>query len=161
MKPRVRKFSPGVESLETVVLLSTATANLHLVHKQPAVVVVAPDATATTQVKIRGVIQGTGRFTGTTLNLKGSGNLGKLGATTLNVNASILNPPSTITLNTRKGKIVLAAASDSLISGNSGSVDYTITGGTKAYANATGSGLVAATYNLKANNTVAFKLRFA
>lgn len=155
------RLRPGVESLETMVLLSTAAAPLHPVAQPAALVSVEPAAKAAPVVALRGTIKGTGTFNGTSLTLQGSGNLGKVGPVTLRAGGSLLDPPSTVTLNTRRGKLILAAVDSPSILGTNGSSRYTITGGTKAYAGATGSGLVTGTYGIRGATGFTFRVRFS
>ena len=67
---------------------------------------------------------------------------------TFKTKVNLTNPPSSVTLSTKKGNIYLQASSALVGSGATGSTTYTITGGTKTYANATGLGSVNASYSL-------------
>ncbi len=139
------RIRPVIESLESMMLLSTAVAHVHAVVQPAAHVVVAE---STPVVALHGTLKGAGKITGTSAAISGSGNLGSVGATTFKVNANLLNPPSSITLSTKKGNLYLSAASSLVGSGTSGSTTYQITGGTKAYAHATGGGSVLGSYSL-------------
>ena len=151
------RIRPVVESLESMMLLSTAVAHVQP-HVQPAAHVV--QAEATTAVALHGTLKGTGKIHGTSAAINGSGNLGKVGSASFKVNASLINPPSSITLSTRKGNLYLTSASPLVGAGDSGSTTYTITGGTKAYAHANGSGAVSGSFSLLKGNKVAVSIRF-
>lgn len=171
------RIRPAVESLESMLLLSTAAAPAHgLVKAAAHVAPIAPVATATVHaeptvhaaaatvhaeavVALRGTLKGTGKIAGTSAVVNGSGKLGAVGQTTFKLAANLLNPPTSVTLNAKKGKLFLQAASPLVGSGNTGSTTYNIVGGTKAYANATGSGSVIGTYSL-AKNKVTVTIRF-
>ena len=157
------RIRPVVESLESMMLLSTAVAHLHPL-AQPVAHIVTAEATkavAPVTVALHGTIKGTGKINGTSAALSGSGNLGSVGATTFKVNANLLNPPTSITLASKKGNLYLTSASPLVGAGTSGSTTYTITGGTKAYAHATGSGSVVGTYSLLKGNKLAVMIRFS
>ena len=149
-----------------MMLLSTAAPHAPELASKVAAHVALVEAEAVkpappvTSVNLHGAIKGTGKVSGTNLTVNGSGNLGKVGNTTLKTTFSLTNPPETITLTTGKGKIYLASSTTPLVSGTSGSTSYTITGGTKTYALATGSGTVAGTYKLSGTK-ITFTLRFA
>ena len=138
------RIRPVVESLESMMLLSTAVAEVHALAKPAAVHIV----TAEQAVTLHGTLKGSGTLSGTSATISGSGNLGSVGASTFKIKANLLSPPSSITLSTKKGNLYLSAASPLVGSGTSGSTTYTITGGTKAYAHATGAGSVVGTYTL-------------
>ncbi len=149
------RIRPVLESLESMMLLSTATVNLHAL-AMPAAHVVTAEATT---VNLQGTLHGTGKISGTSAAVTGSGNLGKVGTATFKLNANLTNPPSSVTLATKKGNIYLEASSALVGSGSTGSTTYTITGGTKTYLNATGSGSVSASYTVakgKLNLTIHF-----
>ena len=160
------RIRPVLESLESMMLLSTAMAHAHAVTQPAAHVALVQATTATvsaesTTVVLHGTIKGTGKISGTSLAVNGSGKLGQVGTATLKASGSLANPPSSLTLATKKGNLYLASSTTPLISGTSGSTTYTITGGTKLYADATGSGSASATFSLSKGNKVSFKLRFA
>lgn len=152
--PRLR---PVVESLESMMLLSTAMAEVHALAK-PAVHVVVAESTA---VALHGTIKATGKISGTSAAISGSGNLGKVGTASLKVSGSLASFPTSITLNTKKGNLYLKASSSLVGAGSSGSTTYTITGGTKAYANATGAGSVAGFYTLAKGNKLNVTIHFS
>ena len=151
------RIRPVLESLESMMLLSTAVAHVHS-PAQPAADVVSAEATKT--VTLHGTLKGTGKISGTSAALSGSGNLGAVGTASFKINASLTNPPTSITLTTKKGNLYLTAASSLVGSGTSGSTTYEITGGTKTYANATGEGSVAGSYSL-AKGKLAVTIRFS
>ena len=139
------RIRPVVESLESMMLLSTVVAELHP-HALPAAHVVTAEATTT--VDLQGTLKGSGTISKTTATVSGSGNLGKVGTTTFKTKINLASPPSNVVLSTKKGNLYLQASSALVGSGSSGSTTYEITGGTKSYAHATGAGTVAATYTL-------------
>lgn len=161
---------PVVESLESMTLLSTAVAHLHEAAKPAVHVAPAPAATpavaaeatvhAEAVVTLRGTLKGTGKLNGTSGTVSGSGNLGSVGKATFKLTASLNNLPSSVTLSTKKGNLRLQAASPLVGSGTSGSTTYTIVGGTKAYAQATGSGTAIGTFSLARGNKLAVTIRF-
>jgi len=125
---------PEVESLESMMLLSTFVhAEAHT--SRPPVVV-------SSQVTLRGTIHAKGNLTGDTLTIAGSGNLGKVGNASFNLNTSLLAPTSTATLSTRGGRINLVANNGSVFGSNSGTITYTIQGGSGSHASAFGSGTI-------------------
>lgn len=138
------RIRPVVESLESMMLLSTVVGELHS-HVAPAVHVVTAEATT---VALHGTLTGSGKISGTSASVSGSGNLGSVGKTTFKTNVSLTNPPSNVVLSTKKGNLYLQASSALIGAGSSGSTTYVITGGTKSYAHATGSGSVTASYAL-------------
>lgn len=143
------RIRPVVESLESMMLLSTAVANLHHLAVAAPAAHVTHVVSAESTVTLAGTLKGTGKISGTTATVSGSGNLGKVGTTTFKLKVDALAPPSSVTLSTKKGNLYLAADSALISTGStSGSTTYSITGGTKAYANATGSGTVTASYTL-------------
>lgn len=146
------RIRPVVESLESMMLLSTATAGLH------AVAQVAAEATT---VALHGTIKGTGTIAGTTLTVHGSGKLGKVGVATLTGSGDLAAPPDSITIDTHKGDLVLTATEKQVISGTSGHVTYTISSGTGKYAGVTGSGLLSGTYAVHKNSKISFALHFS
>ena len=152
------RIRPVVESLESMMLLSTAVAHVQP-HVQPTAHVV--HAEATTAVALHGTLKGTGKIHGTSAALSGSGNLGKVGSASFKVNANLVNPPSNITLTTRKGNLYLTSASPLVGAGTSGSTTYSITGGTKAYAHATGAGSVSGSFSLLKGNKLSVTIRFS
>ncbi len=138
------RIRPVVESLESMMLLSTAVVELHALAK-PVVHVVTVEATT---VNLQGTLHGTGKVSGTSAAVSGSGNLGKVGNATFKLKADLTSPPTSVTLSTKKGNLYLQASSALVGAGSNGSTTYTITGGTKGYANATGSGSVIGSYSL-------------
>lgn len=162
---KTTRIRPVLESLESMMLLSTAAPHVAELASKAAAHVALVEAEAvkapvSSAVNLHGTIKGTGKVAGTNLTINGSGNLGKVGTATLKTGISLANPPETITLTTKKGNLFLASSTTPLVSGTSGSTTYTITGGTKAYATATGSGSVAGTYKLNGTK-ITFTLRFS
>ena len=160
------RLRPVLESLESMMLLSTAVAHVHALTKPAAHVAVVEAAPQTvsaeaTTVALHGVIKGTGKINGTSLAVNGSGKLGKIGTATLKASGDLTNPPSSLTLSTKKGNLYLASSTTPLISGQNGSTTYTITGGTKLYADATGSGSATASYSLAKGNKITFTVHFS
>ncbi len=154
-----RRRRPELETLESVTLLSSfghaAAVQAEAAHKT-----IAP--TAPPVVALHGTIHATGKLSGsTTLAVSGSGNLGAVGTASAKVRVDLANPPSSITLSARKGRLVLAESSPLLTSGNGGSTTYTVVGGTGSYAHATGSGTVTALYSIAKGNRVTLNLRFS
>ena len=152
------RIRPAVESLESMMLLSTAAVNLHAL-AQPTAHVVTAEATAPV-VNLQGTLHGTGKISGTSATVSGSGNLGKVGTATFKLNANLTNPPTSVTLSTKKGNLYLQASSSLVGAGSTGSTTYTITGGTKSYLNATGSGTVTGSYSL-AKGKVTLTIHFS
>jgi len=159
MNPRLKstRRRPTVESLESMTLLSTVSAGLlHVAKVTPVHVAPTPPVVA-----LSGTIHATGKVTGaTTGNVSGSGRLGKVGTASFKLAIDLNNPPSTVTLTTGRGKIFLTGDEPLVTGATSGSLHYTITGGTKSYLNATGSGHVSGSYTLLKGNKVAVTLTF-
>ena len=149
---------PELETLEAVTLLSTFGHTLAPAVHAPAVHAAA--TTAITSVALHGTIHATGKLSGTTVAVSGSGSLGAVGSASVKVTANLLSPPSTITLSAKKGKLVLAENSALLTSVNGGSTTYHIAGGTGSYAHTTGSGTVTAIYSIAKGNKVTLNLKF-
>ncbi len=148
-----RRRRPELETLEAVTLLSTFA---HAEARHVPVPVTPP------VVALHGTIHASGKVSGSeVLTASGSGNLGAVGSTSLRVTASLVSPPSTITLSAKRGKLVLAEDSPLLIAGGAGSTTYHVAGGTGPYAHATGSGTVAASYSLLKGNRVALTINFS
>lgn len=140
------RIRPVVESLESMLLLSTATMDLQS-HHAP---IVAPHVSteATTAVHLMGTLKGTGtvNFAAASATASGSGNLGKVGKASFKVSGAEASLPTTVTLKTSKGNLILSSASPIVGSGSGASTTYSIVGGTKSYAHATGSGTVSGSY---------------
>ena len=156
------RVRPAVESLESMMLLSTVVAHVHelaapAAHVAPAA---APTVSAEATITLHGTLTGSGKISGTSATVSGSGNLGSVGKTTFKLTANLLNPPTSVTLSTKKGNLYLQASSALVGSGASGSTTYSIVGGTKSYAHATGSGTVLGTYSL-AKGKLAVTIRFS
>jgi len=140
------RIRPVLESLESMMLLSTATVDIHALAKK-APVVVAP--VPTVDLHLQGTLHGTGTVRGTSASVGGSGNLAPVGSTSFRLNnINLNNPPTTVTLATRKGNLYLASTTPIIGAGSTGSTTYNVIGGTKTYAHATGTGTVAASYTL-------------
>lgn len=150
---------PELETLEAVTLLSTFGHTLAPAVHAPAVHAAATPAITT--VALHGTIHATGKLSGTTVAVSGSGNLGAVGSASAKVTVNLLHPPSSITLSAKKGKLVLAEDSPLLTSGNGGSTTYHVASGTGSYAHATGSGTVTATYSLAKGNKVTLNFKFS
>ncbi len=157
-----RRRRPEVEGLETLALLSgfahAGVAHVGAVHAEatkstPSVAVVA----------LHGTIHATGKLSGETLSVSGSGNLGSVGTASAKVAANLLSPPSTVTLSTKRGNIVLAedAGTALLTSGSTGTGTYHVAGGTGSYAHSTGSGTITASFSLAKGNKVTLNLKFS
>ncbi len=140
------RIRPVVQSLESMMLLSTMTPDLHALARR-APVVVAP--VPTVDLHLQGTLHGTGTVRGTSASIGGSGNLAPVGSTSFRINKiNLNNPPTTVTLATRRGNLYLATTSPIIGAGSNGSATYNVIGGTKTYAHATGTGTVAASYTL-------------
>ena len=142
-------------------LLSTAAAHVaDLARTSAHVAPVAVEAIAT-PVALHGTIKGTGTMAGTTLSVHGAGNLGQVGVASVKGSLNLASLPSSITLKTHKGSLILTATTLPVVEGTSGSVTYAITGGTKTYAHATGSGFLAAGYTMLKHNKITFSAHFS
>lgn len=155
--PKSQTVRPAVESLESLMLMTAAPGRLHAM-VMPAAEVATQ---ATPAIALHGTIRGTGTLVGSTLTVHAAGQLGKVGLATITASGSITDPPASITLATRRGKLVLTAVTPAVIAGTSGSVHYTITGGTGAYAHATGSGTIAGSYSVLAHNRITLVAHFS
>jgi hypothetical protein len=94
---------------------------------------------------------------------KGSGSIGPLGHVTASGNALSLvslftSGSESLTLTTKTGKVFVSVSlsPQTLVSNNGAAGEYTITGGTKAYAGEAGSGKVQITWPGPRNYTVTF-----
>ena len=150
------RLRPAVESLESMLLLSTAMAEVHALAK-PAIHVVAAESTT---VALHGTLKGTATISGSSATVNASGNLGKIGTASVKTSGSLTNLPTSVTLTTKKGNLYLSASSSLVGSSTSGSTTYTITGGTKAYAHATGAGSVSGSYSVLKANKLSVTIRF-
>ena len=151
------RIRPVVESLESMMLLSTAIGDLHPHALAPAQV----QAEAPQPLPLKGTLKGTGTISGTSGTASGSGNLGSVGTASFKVSGSATDLPSSVTLTTKKGNLYLTASSSIVGAGAGASTTYTITGGTKAYADATGTGSVVGTYSMVKANKFSLTIKFS
>ncbi len=151
------RIRPVLESLESMMLLSTMTPDVHELAKKTPVVTPIESGPVT----LAGTLHGTGTTNGTTASLSGSGNLGKVGIADFKLHVTLASPPTTVTLATRRGNLDLSTTSPLVGSGSTGSTTYTITGGTKFYADATGSGSATASYSLLKSGRLKLTVHFA
>ena len=154
------RFRPRVESLESMLLLSHAASDvLHLqIHAEAKK---TPVAVAPVDVALAGTIHLSGKVSGTSATVSGSGKLGQVGTVSIKTKVDALNPPTSLTLSAKKGNITIQAASLVSAAGTSGSGTYTVTGGTKSYVHAYGSGTITASYTLLKGNKVALTVTFS
>lgn len=151
---KTTRRSPEVESLESLMLLSTGMAGSHHV-KVPVQVVPA-------HVALVGTIHASGHLSGSVATVGGSGNLSPVGSSSFQIKADLNNPPSSVTLSTKHGKLYLVSNTTTpLVQGSSGSVSYQVKGGTGSYVGATGSGLLSASVSELKNHKLAVTLRFS
>ncbi len=137
-------------------LLSTAVGSIHELAKRP--VVVAPVQSG--PVALVGTVHGNGTAVNGKISVAGSGNLGSVGSTSFRINTTLTNPTTNVTLETRKGNLYLTSTSPIIGATSGGSTTYTINGGTKFYAHATGTGVVSATYTLARNHRLTTTITF-
>ena len=69
------RLRPVVESLESMMLLSTAVAHVHELAQTQTHLVTAEAVT----LNLQGTLHGTGKVSGTSATVSGSGNLGSVG----------------------------------------------------------------------------------
>ncbi len=155
---------PRLESLESMVLLSAVVGGAHAaktpVHVSKTPTYVAPVASG--PVVLVGTLHGSGRLTSSTsATVGGSGNLGKVGTASFKLTADLINLPTSATLSTRRGKLFLVGDGPLVGGANSGSVHYSIKGGTGQYVNATGSGNVVGSYTVLKGNKISATLKFS
>lgn len=152
------RIRPVVESLESMILLSTAVASVHELARRP--VHVAPPVESG-PVALVGTVHGAGTVVNGKISVSGSGNLGSVGLTSFRINTTLTNPTTNVTLATRRGNLYLTSTSPIIGAASGGSTTYSITGGTKYYAHASGTGVVSATYSLFKNHRLTTTIRFA
>ena len=145
---RPRSIRPGVDGLEPRMLLASAAGSA----------AVGPHATA---VDLRGTIRGVGSLIRTSINVRGAGDLGRVGRATLLDNFDLLDPPRNVLIQTPRGALILAITSAPVVSGDAATVTYSIAGGTRAYAHATGSGMLTGSYTTYPHQKIAFTARFS
>ena len=154
---KTTRIRPVLESLESMMLLSTLTPEVHELAKKTTVVTPIESGPVT----LAGTLHGTGKTNGTTASVSGSGNLGKVGTAGFKLNVTLANPPTTVTLATRKGNLYLATTSPLVGAGSTGSTTYKIIGGSKFYTDATGSGTATASYSLLKSGKLNLTVHFA
>ena len=142
-------------------LLTSALGSAHALSTVAAHVAPVATEAVSNHVELHGTIRGTGTIAGTTLSLHGSGNLGKVGVAAVRGNLDLAHLPSSITLTTPRGHLTLTATAPQVVLGTSGYVTYAITSGTRAYAHATGSGLLSGSFSVVQGNKVAFSAHFS
>ena len=128
MRKTIRR-RPEVETLESMTLLSGVAAAAHPV-------------AALTSVELSGTVKGTLSASG---KVKGSGSLSPVGKITFSGHQTIGVVQGSETLSSKHGKISLTTDLRS-IGGGSYTGEYTITGGTKSYAGASGEGSLESTF---------------
>jgi hypothetical protein len=156
MKTGAKSFRPRVESLESMLLLSTLFAEASKHNKPPAHVAPKPYG----ELPLVGTIKGTGSVTGNTVSFSASGSIKAIGSTSIKVTGNLAIPTSeNVTLSAKKGKVYLTVSQIALA--NSQTLTYTVTGGTGTYAGATGSGTIQATLGTIKGNKAPITLKFA
>ncbi len=167
-----RKLRPSVEGLESLRLLSGMA---HAVAAHPVAVVHAEATKASAAVAVvhlHGTIHATVKLvSASTLAIAGSGNLGSVGAASINFRLTKTGALPTSTLSTKLGKITLAGNASALLGGGSAtspganslaeSFPYTVVGGTGAYARSTGSGTLTETVTLSKGDVFTVNLKFS
>ncbi len=159
--PKSRSIGLKVEGLESKMLLTAAMIPVHALATTAAHVAPVSAEAVSTHVALHGTIHGTGTLNGTTLTVHGSGNLGKVGVASVRGNLNLASLPSSITLTTPRGHLTLTATAPQVVLGTSGYVTYAITGGTHAYAHATGSGLLSGSFSVVKGDKIAFSAHFS
>jgi len=124
-----------LEPLESMVSLSGIVAAEHTNHAAAAMVATKPVSDAV--VSLSGTAKGTyrsGRAAGSAFTFTGTGTVTPLGHATLK--GSLLIPTGQLTVSTRHGKVFANLST----AGLGTPVSYTITGGTRQFASASGNG---------------------
>lgn len=152
--------SPKLEALESKLLLSGSSD----LHSQPGAALAAAVEKSATSIVLLGTLKGTyheasGNPYEYTLSEKGS--LTPIGKATMKGSISYVTLRGSVTISGKHGKITADLATKLL----STVVDYTITGGTKQYAGASGRGVTVFTTvpgkgkgPIHGTNTITFEL---
>jgi hypothetical protein len=136
MKRRPVRRSPNLEALESKLLLSGSSD----LHSQPTAALVAPVEKSTAPILLVGTLKGTYREQGGNpyaYTLSESGSLTPIGKATMKGSINYISLTGSASISGKHGKITLSLVTKR----SSNVVDYTITGGTKEYAGATGQGV--------------------
>ena len=151
------RLRPALESLESMMLLSTALAEVHELAKRP--VHVAPPVESG-PVALVGTLHGSGTAVNGKISVSGSGNLGSVGTSSFKITTNVANPTSNVTLSAKKGNLYLTSTTPIINATGGGSTTYKITGGSGFYKNASGTGVVSATYSLLKNHRITTTITF-
>jgi hypothetical protein len=134
---------PEVEALETMTLLSGMAGEA-----LPAVAALKATPVVPHPLVLAGSIHGTFKLKGGEVTINASGSFGSFGKVTFTGSLALATATSengTLTAtSTKLGKLFVTL--HETLSGTSASGTYTITGGTKAFAGETGSGVVSSTF---------------
>ena len=91
-------------------------------------------------VSLVGSIHASGKLTSQVVSLSGSGKIDQLGPVSMKYSADVITPSLSVTLGTKRGKIVVVADSLLPLGTSTGTIHYRVIGGTGPYQGATGSG---------------------
>jgi hypothetical protein len=147
MTRRTFRRRPEFESLEAMTLLSGLSLGQH------AAALVA-HATSSGPIHLSGVLHGTYRLSGdltAPISFSGSGNVSPAGH--VNINGSVQGTSGSLMLKSKHGLIFANLSTQAPGTSTVLAVTYQITGGTKSYANAGGSGSGTITLQLPTGNS--------